>query len=212
MAAVIRSRRAVRRRAIIALAAAAAVVLLWLAGLAGFAAEIPLAVEDRTTRTDAIVVVTGGSKRLVTGFELLARGMARKLFISGVHKGVEVEELLLIARHSPADVECCVVLGYSAEDTRGNAAETAHWMAEEGYTSVRLVTANYHMKRSLAEFRRVMPDLTIIPNPVFPRNVRPRQWWRFPGSAKLIIGEYNKYLLATLLNLIVPDASVTQSG
>ena len=40
--------------------------------------------------------------------------------------------------------------------------ETAAWMRSEGYRSLRLVTAGYHMRRSLFEFARAMPEMRII--------------------------------------------------
>ena len=89
-----------------------------------------------------------------------------------------------------------MVLGYSAGDTAGNARETAEWMAKEGFASLRLVTANYHMRRSLLEFRRVMPGIALIPHPVFPPNFKGEKWWRWPGTASLILSEYSKYLVA----------------
>ena len=50
--------------------------------------------------------------------------------------------------------------------------ETAQWMASEGFHSLRLVTASYHMPRSLLEFSRAMPDIGIMPNPVFPERLK----------------------------------------
>ncbi|MDP6952784.1 MAG: YdcF family protein, partial [Alphaproteobacteria bacterium] len=72
----------------------------------------------------------------------------------------------------------------------------AAWMAKEGYRSLRLVTAAYHMPRSLLEFHRAMPDLRLIPHPVFPDSVRLDAWWRHPGTVALLASEYAKYLLA----------------
>jgi len=161
-----------------------------------FAETVPRAIDDPETVTNAVVVLTGGSGRLGVGLSLLARKRAKKLFVSGVYQGVDVAELLLISRQSPRELECCVVLGYSADDTAGNARETAEWMAKEGYASLRLVTANYHMRRSLLEFRRVMPEVTLIPHPVFPPNFKGEEWWRWPGTASLILIEYSKYLVA----------------
>ena len=116
--------------------------------------------------------------------------------MAGGRGGVVVGELLRSARQEPDEVECCIVLGHGADDTVGNARETARWMAQEGYRSLRLVTANYHMRRSLLEFRRAMPGVEIVPHPVFPGHVKQRNWWRWPGSASLNIGEYSKYLIA----------------
>jgi uncharacterized SAM-binding protein YcdF (DUF218 family) len=172
--------------------------VLWLAGLIVFAADIPRQLEDSTTHTDAIIVLTGGSERVETGLSLLRQGLGDKLFVSGVYRGIDVAELLHLARQKPDQVECCIVLGHAADNTIGNAAETADWMKQEGYHSLRLVTGNYHMRRSLSEFRYAMPGVTIIAHPVFPDAVKRDQWWLWPGTAHLIIGEYSKFLLGQL--------------
>jgi uncharacterized SAM-binding protein YcdF (DUF218 family) len=170
----------------------------WLGKLFVFAAEIPKSLKVSTEETDAIVVLTGGTLRLEQGLALLAQGFAKKLFVSGVHRGVDVQQLLKLSRQSPQALDCCITLGYSADDTTGNASETAKWMREQGYRSLRLVTASYHMPRSLAEFRQAMPTETILPHPVFPTNVKVDNWWQWPGTAALIAGEYNKYLVAVV--------------
>jgi len=175
---------------------------IWLVGLLWFAKDLPVSVAAPARATDAIVVLTGGSRRVHQGLELLAQRRAKKLFISGVYRGVDVRELLSVSQQSPADLDCCIALGYEADSTRGNARETADWMREQGLGSLRLVTAAYHMPRSLLEFRRAMPEIEIVPHPVFPKHVKQRDWWRWPGSASLIIGEYNKYLVALARGLI----------
>ena len=104
----------------------------------------------------------------------------------------------------------------TAVDTIGNARETAEWMARQGFTSLRLVTAGYHMPRSLLEFRHALPDATLIPHPVFPEHVKQEDWWAWPGTASLIVGEYSKFLLAwlrhTTLGLTVGDPQGRVSG
>jgi uncharacterized SAM-binding protein YcdF (DUF218 family) len=178
--------------------------LLWLGGLIWFATTIPDHVADRESQTDAIVVLTGGSERLDTGLGLLAAGKAKKLFVSGVHRSVEMAELLKTSKMDRERLECCVVLGYSADSTIGNAAETAAWMNAEGYRSLRLVTAAYHMRRSLMELGHAMPDTIILAHPVFPDTVKQADWWRWPGTASLIATEYTKFLLATLRHWAEP--------
>ena len=195
------SRRRLGFRA--ALAVVIAMLAAWGGGFLWFVGDIrPLAqpresaAQGAAEATDAIVVLTGGSERLAAGFALLAAKRAKKLFISGVYRGVEVAQLLRLTRRAPEDLECCVVLGYAASDTAGNARETAAWMAGEGFQSLRLVTAAYHMRRSLLEFRRAMPGATIVTHAVFPRSVRHEDWWRRRGTAILLATEYNKYLIA----------------
>lgn len=178
------------------LVAAGLLVAAWAGGLIWFAATLPDRVDDPASPTDAIVVLTGGSERLSTGLDLLAKKKARKLFVSGVYRGVEVAELLRLSRQTPEEVECCIILGYAAESTEGNATETAAWMAEQKFRSLRLVTANYHMRRSLLEFQDAMPGVTVVPHPVFPQSVKQEAWWMWPGTAHLIATEYMKYLVA----------------
>ncbi len=61
---------------------------------------------------------------------------------------------------------------------------------------MRLVTAAYHMPRSLLEFRYAMPNVLIIPHPVFPSHVKQDRWWAYPGTAMLLMSEYNKLIFA----------------
>jgi uncharacterized SAM-binding protein YcdF (DUF218 family) len=183
----------------------------WATGFLLFLQIIPRSPPRQEAPADAVVVLTGGSQRLDAGLALLSSGHARKLFVSGVHRGVDVAELLRVSRQSPESVDCCIVLGYSADDTRGNARETAEWMARENFRSLWLVTASYHMPRSEKEFHAVMAGVTILPYPVFPPNVRVDDWWRWPGTALLLFVEYNKYLLVWARELIRPVAPVARN-
>jgi len=192
----IRSASAMKRWLRIAGVLALVLAMLWLIGLWRFAAGLPRDIAKPDEATDAIVVLTGGSLRVEGGLRLLAEGKAKKLFISGVYRGVDVAELLRVSRQSPDAVACCVVLGHTADNTAGNARETAQWMQSEGFRSLRLVTASYHMPRSMLEFTRAMPDKEIVPNPVFPEALRETPWWRSRTGLLLIAGEYTKYLVA----------------
>lgn len=179
---------------------------VWSIGLVRFADEIPVAVVDAETRTDAIVVLTGGSGRLAEGLDLLAAERARMMFISGVYQGLDVRTLLQVTRSSRR-LESQIAIG-NAVNTVGNARETAVWMnsaANDGDVigSIRLVTAAYHMPRSLLEFRHAMPNVKVIPHPVFPAHVK-ADWWAWPDTATLVFGEYNKFLMAWLRQRIAP--------
>jgi len=176
----------------------------WGGGLLMFADSLGTEVEDRDTVTDAIVVLTGGSDRLSSGLALLEAGKGRKLLVSGVHRSVDLADLLRRAHLPAGEPASRVVLGHAADDTVGNAVETAAWMEAEGFASLRLVTAAYHMKRARLEFRRAMPRAVIVPHPVYPEAVKTREWWRWPGTASLLATEYTKYLAARLRHLFFP--------
>lgn len=182
----------------------AAIVVLYALGFLWFTTLLPTETDNDDRSTDAIVVLTGGSDRLGVALDLLSDEKGRKLFVSGVYRGVDVRQLLDLSQHSPEDLSCCVVLGYEADNTRGNALETAAWMKEQGFTSLRLVTATYHMPRSLLEFRHTMPQILIIPHPVFTEHFKRQDWWMWPGSSALLVTEYTKYLIARVRGVFDP--------
>ncbi len=174
-------------------AAAASLLAGLVAGFVWFAETTPWTSPTDTTRTDAIIVLTGGVDRIPTGVALLGQGLAAKLFVSGVHPDVELAAMLRDAGIPDAGRREAIVLGHAADNTRGNATETAAWMAGEGFHSLRLVTANYHLRRAERELRRTMPDIAFVLHPVVPGQMK-REWWAWRGTAFLLAGEYVKYL------------------
>lgn len=181
-----------------------ACLVAWTAGLISYASQVPRDVSDTTTPTDAIVVLTGGSERISTGLDLLTRGLASRLFISGVGPTVSADALVDGATPDREALLEKIAVGAEAEDTPGNAIETAKWARSHQVGSIRLVTAAYHMPRSLRELERTMPDVTVIPHPVFPDQVKFDGWWRYPGTTGLLSREYTKYLLATVRLILLP--------
>ncbi|MGB0681654.1 MAG: YdcF family protein [Magnetovibrionaceae bacterium] len=172
-----------------------AIALVWAGGLFVFAESLPLGPKDVASRTDAIVVLTGGSGRLEAGIDLLIRDKADQLFVSGVFPGVDVARLLRLARQTRGDLSNRIAIG-DAEDTVANARETVEWLRKSGFKSIRLVTSAYHMPRARIEFARVGPEIDLIEHPVLAENVRQEDWWAWPGTTALIMGEYNKFLVA----------------
>ncbi len=184
-----------RRSVVLAIAT---IILLWLGGFLLFAAQLPRQMTAKPEVNDAIVVLTGGTGRLEVGLQLLSAGMGRNLLISGVAPGTTTAELRVGQKVGVDKFGCCVDLGYRARDTRGNAIETALWMERHGYRSLHLVTASYHMPRSLLLFQRAMPNVVLQANPVFTKHVKLADWWFFPGTMRLLAMEYSKYLVSLL--------------
>ncbi len=174
-----------------------ALLLVWAGGLLAFAAKLPRAVDNPTRAADGIAVLTGGSARLSAGLQLLADDKGRRLLISGVNEEID-REVLRRAVGGPAAFDCCVDLGREARDTAGNAHEIAGWAAAHDYQTLRIVTASYHMPRSLLEISRAAEGLELISHPVFPDNVKLEGWWAWPGTATLVVSEYDKYLVSIM--------------
>jgi len=178
-----------------------AVIVVWCAGLLWFITIIPDEPASDASNVDAIVVLTGGGLRLERGFELLTQGRAPKMFISGVEDGVTLTGLLRNKEYKEfADTipHGSVTLGHKARSTAGNASEIAEWVARENVKTIRLVTGNYHMPRSVRIIHRAIPDMIIIPEPVFPSHFENNEWWQFLSSIRLVISEYHKYMITLI--------------
>lgn len=147
---------------------------------------------------DAIVALTGGEGRLNAALELLDQGKGERLLISGVHADTPRQELFAAVGQLSPRAACCVDLGRSAIDTIGNAEETAAWVARHRYRSIILVTASYHMPRSLMEVRAMLPSAELVPYPVFPDRVRLSEWWSDPETTGVLAGEYLKFIGAAV--------------
>lgn len=185
-------------------------VLIWALGFIWFAANVvTMKPEYMDEKTDAIIVLTGGDKRVNEGLDLLANGKADKLFISGVNQQVKPEELVALWPGNKEKVLCCITLGYNAEDTGDNAMESDEWIGANNIKSIRLVTSNYHMARSGLIFHQKMPTLEIYRHPVVPADFDPwgSQFWPFAFE------EYNKFLLTWLrLDLLNKNPSLKKTG
>jgi len=175
---------------------------LWLAAFFVFAFSMYTQAADANERTDALIVLTGGNARVERGFTLLAENSAPVLFISGVGQNVTMLEML--AAHTDANVRNAIleagseiVFDYDASSTQTNAAEAAKFVRDRKYKTVRLITAHYHMPRSLVEFRAALPGVTILREPVVPDSFAHTKWWQDKASRKLILQEFHKYIAAS---------------
>ncbi len=144
----------------------ASVLLLgWFFGFVLFAVALPQPVG--ASRTDGVVVLTGGKGRVARGLAALDEGWARRLLVSGVGREVKPHEFAVQYKVDSATMACCVTLGFEAVDTRSNASETAAWATRERLRSLRLVTSDWHMRRAAMELRRALPQgVTIVEDAV----------------------------------------------
>ena len=136
---------------------AAFILLIWFFGFVWFAVTLPGPLTDGR-RSDAIIALTGSQGRIEHGLEVLRRGKAKRLFVSGVDPEVRPEEFAAQFGVSQRLMDCCVELGFEAYDTRSNAIEAANWVREHKARSVRLVTADWHMRRAELELERELPE------------------------------------------------------
>ena len=159
--------------------------VMWGGGFGLFLATMPGPAPVAGAKTDAIVVLTGSSGRITRGLALLQDHAAKRMLISGVAPQVRPSELAHEYDVSARLFTCCIDLGHEAVDTRSNADETADWVREHGYRSVRLVTSDWHLPRARMELAAALgPGVVVLGDGV-------------PGSPRLgvLVNEYNKLLL-----------------
>lgn len=156
-------------------------------------------------QVDGIVVLTGGSQRVQDAVALLAARHGRKLLVSGVHERTGREELARHVRGARDLLDCCVDLGKGARNTIGNAIEARRWVQSNGFTSLLVVTSNYHLPRTLMEFRHALPGVRIVGHPVVSDMAPTEHIWRDPDMFRLMMLEYGKFMLARLRHMVEGD-------
>lgn len=169
----------------------AALFVIWVLGFLWFAVFVPVPMAGG--KTDAIVVPTGSGGRIEHGLDMLRAGQAKEMLVTGVDREVKPAEFAAEYGVEERMMECCVSLGFAAVDTRGNASETADWMAERGYKSLRLVTADWHMRRARVEVSRALPEAITIREDAVATE----------PSLRILFLEYHK-LLASWASTLLP--------
>lgn len=198
-------------RAVILLAGLGGLALA--AGFVAFAASIADTRPPSDVRAEGIVVFTGGTARIDGALRLLAEGRAKRLLISGVNPSVDLKALAgTVDKSLEMALACCVDLGRDARDTSGNAVEARDWASARDYTSLIIVTSDYHMPRSMAELAEAMPRVKLVPYPVSNPELHLADWWNNGDAFGLLVREYGKYLLATARMRIAGAAASPAGG
>ena len=190
-------RVSLRRRLVWLLCAVPLVaVAVLFGGFVWFALQVASKETPLDRRADAIVALTGGASRINDAVELLASGRGERLLITGVSPSTNTAELARLVPDHQRWFGCCIDLDYSAINTIGNAVETRRWALKRGFHSLVVVTSSYHMPRAMLEIGHRLPGVTLIPFPVVTEQRRAEPWWSHAASAKILVSEYLKYIVA----------------
>jgi len=142
------------------------VSLIVLAALA--VASVPLFIlydDDRVAKADAVMVLAGEKRRLLTALELVERGVAPVLVISDGLDPRWTRANRLCRFGDPERVVCVRPEPYS---TRGEARLAARLARERGWDALVVVTSRFHLFRARILFERCFDgrlDLVGSPNP-----------------------------------------------
>ncbi len=181
----------------------AGAALAFLGGFAAFATHVSrLSTPAELGEADAIIVLTGGEKRIDAALELLESGKGQRLLISGVHPSARAVDLQRVTGGNATLFSCCIDIDRLALDTIGNAEESAKWVNSHAWNSVIVVTNNYHMPRSLLELRRLIGNADLLPYPVVNTRLDGGEWVTNRAALRVLFTEYAKYVAAVARGLL----------
>jgi uncharacterized SAM-binding protein YcdF (DUF218 family) len=160
-------------------------------------------VGQRSVKTDAIVVLTGGRGRIDEGVRLYRDHQARYLYLVGVGPAVRKGDLFK-ERMGEGGAEN-VFLENVSRNTLENALYARELLAKnQDVSSIRLITSRYHMKRAILIFRNILPaGIAIYPHPVDSKNLK-EEWWSHGSSFRLLFTEFYKYCMYRFFFLVAP--------
>jgi len=184
------------------------VVLLVLAAAAGFylaprAASVLVA--NDPVKSDVILVLAGDAddSRFWRGMSLMSGGYASHLILdvqAPVNRfGISDTELarVFVARNAPGRAVVCEVHGDSTFEEVSAAAPCLQTLHP---ASVLLVTSDYHTRRALTIFRRLLPQyqwhVAAVGGPSdadTPWERTADQWWKNRRWAKTMLDEWQKW-------------------
>lgn len=163
----------------------AGLVAVYAAGFAFFLTLLPAHTDENVdvSSTDALVIFTGGSKRIASALDLVQNGYRKPVLISGVNPKVSREHLLQgldLKKRMQVDVD------YISLSTWDNAVATREWAVNNKVSNIGLITSYYHVPRSLIYLEKsgFQGDITLMP--VFPEEM----------PIAFLLREYHKYVFA----------------
>jgi uncharacterized SAM-binding protein YcdF (DUF218 family)/glycosyltransferase involved in cell wall biosynthesis len=157
-------------------AAVAAYVLIFHTNLVWWGAA-PLRMSAAPAPADAIVVFAGGvgesgkagegtEERVQHGIDVYKAGYGRHLILSSGYlysfPEADVMRSLAIQQGVPA---AAIDVEQRSTNTHENVAFTDEILRRNGWRSVLLVSSPYHMRRALLVWRKVAPEIRVVPTP-----------------------------------------------
>ncbi len=146
--------------------------------------------------TGMIVVLAGSSGRINTAYELMKERQVPVLFVAGVYKAVNFDEL---AREFNIDLNDRerIKIDNVSRTTVENAKVALQFAEENNIKTIVLVTSVYHIKRAEMIFNKVFEDqgAIIVPYTAYNIKLSSDSWWRRYKPFMNMLDEYFKYQL-----------------
>jgi len=155
-------------------------------------------VVNQPRKSDVIVVLAGETdRRPARGLELLAQGYASRLILNvpadaKIYQWNQAEIARKYVEGLPqaSSITVCPIYGHN---TRDEAQDVSRCLQGAGGRKVLLVTSDFHTRRALSTFNRVLPgDYSVAA--VFDAREFGVQWWRHREWAKMNFDEWLKLI------------------
>ena len=88
------------------------------------------------------------------------------LLVSGAGTGFNksiISTYLPNNKNAQKVLNCCINIENISKNTKTNAIESFKWIKKNNFKSITLITSDYHMQRSLVEFKKIFGKINIIP-------------------------------------------------
>jgi hypothetical protein len=154
-------------------------------------------VVNQPRKSDVIVVLAGETdRRPARGLDLLDQGYAQRLILDVPEAKIYQWSQTELARKyvgglpQASAITVCPIYAHS---TRDEAQDVSRCLRRLNAHSILLVTSDYHTRRALSVFSRVLPaDYSIAA--AFDAGEFGVQWWRYREWAKVNVEEWSKLI------------------
>lgn len=160
-----------------------------------------LSPRDELKKADAVIVVSGGETeaRMKEGIWLYDSKYVSKIIFAGAAREGDVSNALAMKRIAerkgiPSDD---ILIEEESKDTRENAKNTAEIIKNNGFKSVILTTSPYHQRRTYQNFKKELPNTTIINWSATDSHWRKFGWWKTSEARQLTFSELAKIVYMT---------------
>lgn len=154
---------------------------------------------DQPRKSDVIVVLAGETERRPQrGLQLLGQGLAPRLLLdvpanTRIYQWSQLELAQNYVQGLPqaAAITLCPI---HEQSTKGEAQDVSHCLEPIEAHRVLLVTSDFHTRRALSIFRRLLPQHDFSVAAAFDAREFGTQWWRERQWAKVNFDEWLRLL------------------
>jgi uncharacterized SAM-binding protein YcdF (DUF218 family) len=154
---------------------------------------------DSPAQADVIVALAGETERRPeVAVDLLRRGYAHQLVIDVPataviyqHTQLEIAQMYIDGLPEAAAIRICPIYGLSS---KSESQDVARCLQGRGFRKVLLVTSDFHTRRALSIFRKMLPEYDFEIAAALDSRTFGVNWWEHREWAKATLLEWSKLI------------------